>query len=78
MTTIRPLEEISPALAAVLSPLAAMAFAVGLWALAAQIAIAANFPIPAGPLADWRAWFLIAGIIEFAAFRLRATSTHSR
>lgn len=60
---------LNPAVRAIFAPLAAMAFALGLWALAAQAALAANFPIEHGALADWRAWFLIAAGLEFTARR---------
>ena len=70
-------EEITPAFAAFLSPLAAMALALGLWAFAAQIAAAAAFPISAGALSDWRVWMLIAGGLELAAVRFRSQN-HSR
>jgi len=65
-------EELTPTLAALCSPMAAMALALGLWALGAQLAIAANFPIANGALADWRVWLLIAGGLEFAALRFRS------
>lgn len=64
--------EITPAFTAFLSPMAAMAFALGLWALCAQIAIASNFPIANGALADWRVWMLIAGGLEFTSLRFRS------
>lgn len=69
---VKASEEITPAFAAFLSPMAAMAFALGLWALCAQIAVASNFPIANGALADWRVWILIAGGLEFLALRFRA------
>ncbi|MBI2686961.1 MAG: hypothetical protein HYX27_11650 [Acidobacteria bacterium] len=65
-------EELTPAFAAFLSPLAAMALALGLWAFAAQIALASNFPISGGALSDWRVWMLIAGGLEMAALRFRS------
>jgi len=52
--------------------MAAMALALGLWALGAQAAVAANFPIANGALADWRVWLLIAGALEFTALRFRS------
>jgi hypothetical protein len=61
--------DLTPAFRAFLSPVAAMAFALGLWALAAQAAVASNFPIDTGALADWRVWFLIAAGLEFAVRR---------
>ena len=69
---VKASEEITPAFAAFLSPMAAMAFALGLWALCAQIAIASNFPIANGALADWRVWMLIAGGLEFVSLRVRS------
>lgn len=63
--------EISPAVAAFLAPMAAMAFALFLWALAAQAAVASNFPITNGALADWRVWLVISAALELAAYRLK-------
>ncbi|MEO7651434.1 MAG: hypothetical protein ABIZ80_13295 [Bryobacteraceae bacterium] len=73
---VKASEEITPAFAAFLSPIAAMALALGLWALCAQIAVAANFPITTGALADWRVWMVIAGGLEFLAIRFRSQSTN--
>ena len=71
-TRAKAIEELTPALAALCSPMAAMALALGLWALGSQIAVAAHFPIANGALADWRVWLLIAGALEFAALRFRS------
>ena len=68
---VKASEELTPAVAVFLSPMAAIALALGLWALGAQIAIASNFPIANGALADWRTWLLIAAGLEFAALRFR-------
>lgn len=64
-------EDLSPAIAAFLSPMAAVALALGIWAFAAQIALTADFPISGGALSDWRVWMLIAGGLEMAALRFR-------
>ena len=64
--------ELTPAVATFLAPMAAMALALGIWALAAQAAIASNFPITNGALADWRVWLVIAGALEIGAYRLRS------
>src|SRR6187399_898765 len=74
---VKASEEITPAFAAFLSPIAAMALALGLWALCAQIAVASNFPSANGALADWRVWMLIAGGLEFLALRFRSQNTNS-
>ncbi|HEU0120590.1 MAG TPA: hypothetical protein VFQ91_08705 [Bryobacteraceae bacterium] len=68
-------EELTPAFAAFLSPMAAMALALGLWAFAAQIALTAQFPISGGALSDWRVWMLIAGGLELASLRFRSQNT---
>jgi len=73
---VKASEEITPAFAAFLSPIAAMALALGLWALCAQIAVASNFPIVNGALADWRVWMLIAGGLEFLSLRFRSQNTN--
>lgn len=69
-------EEITPAFAAFLSPMAAMALALGLWAFAAQLALTSQFPIAGGALSDWRVWMLIAGGLEMAALRFRSQTTN--
>lgn len=71
-TRVKASEELTPALVALCSPLAAMALALGIWALASQAALAANFPIANGALADWRVWLLIAGALEFTSLRFRS------
>ena len=73
---VKASEEITPAFAAFLSPIAAMALALGVWALCAQIAVASNFPIANGALADWRVWLLIAGGLEFLSLRFRSQITN--
>ncbi|MFN0106608.1 MAG: hypothetical protein ACKV2U_31500 [Bryobacteraceae bacterium] len=73
--TAKVYEDFTPAFAAFLSPMAAMALALGLWSFSAQIAIASNFPISNGALADWRVWLIIAGALEFAALRFRSQKT---
>ena len=60
-------EKVTPALAALLPPTATMTWAVAAWALLAQIAVAANFPIQSGALADWRVWLLIAGGLQLVS-----------
>jgi hypothetical protein len=67
--TVAVLGELTPAFTAFLTPLATMAFALGVWALCAQLAVASNFPIQKGLLADWRVWMLIAVGLEAAAVR---------
>lgn len=74
--SVKVSEDVTPAVAAFLSPIAAMAFALAIWAFCAQIAIASNFPIVNGALADWRVWLLIAGGLEFGALRVRSQSTN--
>ncbi|MBL8237789.1 MAG: hypothetical protein JNM66_10250 [Bryobacterales bacterium] len=69
-------EELTPAFAAFLSPMAVMALALGIWAFCAQIAVTESFPIASGVLSDWRVWMLIAGGLEMAALRFRSQSTN--
>lgn len=73
---VKASEEITPAFAAFLSPIAAMALALGLWALCAEIAVASNFPIVNGALADWRVWMVIAGGLEFLSLRFRSQNSN--
>ena len=69
-------EDLTPAFAAFLSPMAVMALALGIWAFCAQIAVLSNFPIVSGALSDWRVWMLIAGGLEMAALRFRSQTTN--
>lgn len=56
--------------AALLPPIAAAALALGLWALAQQVSMAANFPVAEGVLADWRVWIGFAIVVELLAVRI--------
>lgn len=64
--------DLAAAMGSMLAPMAAMAFAMGLWAFLAQVAIAAAFPISEGALADWRVWMIIAGAVELIAWKVRS------
>lgn len=52
-------------------PLALMAFTLGIWALAEEMAFAANFPVTHGAFSNWRLWLALAASLEVAAVFLR-------
>lgn len=64
--------DLAAAMGSMLAPAAVMALAMGLWALLAQVAVAASFPIQDGALADWRVWMVIAGAVELMAWKVRS------
>lgn len=64
--------DLAAAMGSMLAPMAVMTLAMGLWALLAQVAMAASFPIQQGALADWRVWMAIAGAVELIAWQVRS------
>jgi len=55
---------------ALLTPAALAAFVLGIWRLAADLGVAGEFAIPAGLLSHWQVWLVLAGLLEFGAWRL--------
>ena len=68
------LREIEGGLAAILSPVAAMLFAVSLWRLGQDLGLAANFFVEEGPLAHWQPWFALAAGLALVRSRLNRRS----
>jgi hypothetical protein len=55
---------------ALLTPAALAAFALAMWRLAADLGVAGEFAIPEGLLSHWQVWLVLAGLLEFSAWRL--------
>jgi small-conductance mechanosensitive channel len=58
------------ALSALLTPAAAMALALALWRLGADLQLTARFVITQGIFSHWQAWLLLALALQLAASRL--------
>ncbi len=67
-------QEIEGGLAAILSPLSAILFAVALWRLGQDLGLAGNFFIEDGPLAHWQPWFALSAGLALASSRLNRRS----
>ncbi len=57
--------------AALLSPVGALAFALGAWCLTFDLGLTSGFPVSNGPLAHWIAWVGIGLVLELCAVQLR-------
>lgn len=57
--------------AALLSPVGALAFALGAWCLTFDLGLTSGFPVSGGPLAHWIAWVGIGLVLELCAVQLR-------
>ncbi len=58
------------ALASLMTPVALMAWALGVWRLAASMKWAGEFAIAEGMFSHWQVWFAVAIVVQFAAFLL--------
>lgn len=67
-------QEVEAGLAAILSPLAAVFFALSVWRLGQDLGFTGNFFIHDGPLAHWQPWFAIAAALSVARARLNRRS----
>ena len=56
--------------AALLTPIAFMAFALGLWGIAADMKLTGEFAIAEGPFSRWQAWMALAVLLEISAVLL--------
>jgi hypothetical protein len=63
------------ATAALLTPLAVMASALGFWRIAADLGLTANFAIPSGLFSHWHIWLGAAALLQFCS---RALSRYGR
>jgi hypothetical protein len=52
---------------ALLTPFSVLAFALGGWRVAADLAWTSSFAIPAGPLSHWQVWLALSFILQVAA-----------
>jgi len=53
-------QEMAGGLAALLSPAAAVCFALAFWRLGQDMGFAHNFFVTEGPLSHWQVWFVLA------------------
>lgn len=67
-------QEVEAGLAAILSPLAAIFFAVSAWRLGQDLGFTGNFFIHDGPLAHWQPWFALSAVFALASARLNRRS----
>ncbi len=67
-------QEVEAGLAAILSPLAAIFFAVSVWRLGQDLGFTGNFFIHDGPLAHWQPWFALSAVSALASARLNRRS----
>ncbi|MEJ5368634.1 MAG: hypothetical protein WHT08_09970 [Bryobacteraceae bacterium] len=67
-------QEIEGGLAAILSPLAAVCFALSVWRLGQDLGFTGNFFIQDGPLAHWQPWFALSATFALASSRLNRRS----
>lgn len=72
----RPLtrQEFEGGLAAILSPVAALLFAISLWRLGQDLGLARNFFIEEGLLSHWQPWFALAASVAMTSARLNRRS----
>ncbi len=63
------------AVAALLTPAAVMAFALGAWRLAADLGWARKFVFESGLLSHWQVWLALAAVIEICAWALSRYGT---
>jgi hypothetical protein len=63
------------ATAALLTPLAVMSSALGLWRIAADLSLTGSFAIPSGLFSHWHVWLGAAALLQFCS---RALSRYGR
>jgi len=63
-------QHVALALAALLTPSAAMACVLACWRLFADFNAAGQFPIESGLFSHWQVWFALAAAIQFCAIAL--------
>jgi NADH:ubiquinone oxidoreductase subunit 4 (subunit M) len=66
-TLVKRLAKLASALAAVLTPTAAMAFVLGVWRLCADLKWAGEFVITSGVFSHWQVWIALAGVLWICA-----------
>jgi hypothetical protein len=59
--------HVALAFAALLAPAVLMAYALGLWGLAADLRVASAFGIASGLLSHWQVWLVLAAVLHAGA-----------
>ena len=62
--------HVALALAALITPAALMACALGCWRIAADLNLTGQFAIPTGLFSHWQVWFSFAAVLEGIAIGL--------
>ncbi|GIU76607.1 MAG: hypothetical protein KatS3mg004_3694 [Bryobacteraceae bacterium] len=72
----RPLtrQEVEGGVGAILSPVAALLFAISLWRLGQDLGLARNFFIEDGALSHWQPWFGLSACVAMVSARLNRRS----
>jgi hypothetical protein len=60
-------QRIALAVAALLTPAAAMAGVLGLWRIAADLNWTSSFAIPSGVFSHWQVWLGVAALLQLCA-----------
>ncbi|HWC97926.1 MAG TPA: hypothetical protein VG456_14290 [Candidatus Sulfopaludibacter sp.] len=63
-------QRVAVAVAALLTPAAVMALALGLWRIAADLSWTSTFYIASGPLSHWQVWLAAAAFLQLCSHRL--------
>ena len=63
-------QRIAVAVASLLTPVAAMAWALALWRIAADLNWAGRFAIASGPLSHWQFWLAAAAALQICSHLL--------
>ncbi|MBC8166684.1 MAG: hypothetical protein H7Y20_12525 [Bryobacteraceae bacterium] len=67
---LTPSRQSALALASLMTPVAFMAWALGMWRIASDLKLAASFAISEGMFSHWQVWFAVGIAVQFAAFLL--------
>ena len=68
--TLGAAQRLALAGAALLTPMAFMAFALGLWRIAADMKLTGEFTIVEGPFSRWQSWIALGVLLEASAVLL--------
>jgi hypothetical protein len=60
-------QRVAVAVAALLTPAAVMALALGMWRIAADLSWTSNFYIESGPLSHWQVWLAAAALLQLCS-----------
>ncbi|MGH9660244.1 MAG: hypothetical protein ACRD96_16965 [Bryobacteraceae bacterium] len=63
-------QHLAHGMGALLTPAAAMALALGLWRLAADLKVTSEFGITSGLFSHWQVWLTAAGVLQWCAWAL--------